>query len=87
MPVDEQDPPAGAVPMPLALRTLDGEQYNAAADVTAMLRGFAETWRWWRASGQVDLDLATVATIDSAVTDFADQLDVECIALARGAGR
>ena len=65
----------------LPLTDVEGEMFLPAAVVSDILRGFGVQWQLWTATGQADLDPGTVAALAEALDDFADQLDVECIAL------
>ncbi len=67
----------------LPLTAVEGEMFMPAAVVSALLRGFGAQWQLWTATGEADLDPDTVAALAEALDDFADQLDVECIALTQ----
>ncbi|MER7043997.1 MULTISPECIES: hypothetical protein [Streptomyces] len=71
---------------------LDGQLYVRAEDVTALLRGIADSWTThaeagdavWAPQGRADipLDPHALHTLAEVLTVHADQFDVQCIALA-----
>ncbi|MET7758128.1 DUF6213 family protein [Streptomyces sp. NPDC005389] len=52
-----------------------------AEKVTGLLRGVAAGWLGASATGEADLDLRTARTLARSLSDLADQIDVECIAI------
>ncbi|WP_205613889.1 DUF6213 family protein [Streptomyces sp. S1] len=60
----------------------DGHLVLPADEVTGLLRHLAAGWL--ESTGEDDLDLApeTVVALAGALTEVADRIDVECIALA-----
>jgi hypothetical protein len=52
-----------------------------AEQVTGLMRGVAAGWLRSREIGDTDLDPRTVLTLAQVLSELADQLDAECIAL------
>ncbi|MEU9304786.1 DUF6213 family protein [Streptomyces sp. NPDC048269] len=66
-------------PVPLVW-VVGGHLLMPAEQVTSLLRRLAAGWLQSTDAGEADLDPGTVMALAGALSEVADQIDVECIA-------
>ncbi|MFD3536383.1 DUF6213 family protein [Streptomyces sp. NPDC058664] len=71
-----------SIPLVYASR---GELLIPATKVTGLLRRIAAGWLRSTETGETDLDPETVVALVRQLSELADQIDVECIAVRRPA--
>ncbi|MBX9424298.1 MULTISPECIES: DUF6213 family protein [Streptomyces] len=78
--MNASNPSNASIPLVYASR---GELLIPAMKVTGLLRRVAAGWLRSTQAGGTDLDPTTALTLARQLSDLADQIDVECIAVRR----